>query len=88
MTLLVKGGRVINPALNQDEVCDILIENGKIKAMGNDIDSKGLMYSMLRDALWHRVSSICMSIFASQDRRRKKRSLREAVPLQLVALLV
>ena len=41
MTLLVKGGRVINPALNQDEVCDILIENGKIKAMGNDIDSKG-----------------------------------------------
>ena len=31
MTLLVKGGRVINPAMQQDEICDILIENGKIK---------------------------------------------------------
>lgn len=41
MTLLVKGGRVINPAMNQDEVCDILIENGKIKAMGANLEPNG-----------------------------------------------
>ena len=34
LTLLVKGGRVINPAMQQDEICDILIENGKIKEVG------------------------------------------------------
>lgn len=37
MTLLVKGGRVINPAMQQDEICDILIENGKIKEVGANL---------------------------------------------------
>ena len=37
--LLIKGGRVINPALQQDEVCDILIENDKIKEIGRDIQA-------------------------------------------------
>ena len=31
MTTLIKSGRVINPAKKQDEVCDILIEDGIIK---------------------------------------------------------
>lgn len=31
MTTLIKSGRVINPAKRQDEVCDILIEDGIIK---------------------------------------------------------
>ena len=39
LTLLIKGGRVINPALQQDEVCDILIENDKIKEIGRDIQA-------------------------------------------------
>lgn len=30
MTTLIKSGRVINPAKNQDEICDLLIENGII----------------------------------------------------------
>lgn len=41
LTLLVKGGRVINPAVQQDEICDILIENGKIKEVGNNLNAPG-----------------------------------------------
>lgn len=41
MTLLVKGGRVINPAQQQDEVCDILIEDGKFKQIGKDLTAAG-----------------------------------------------
>ena len=52
LTLLVKGGRVVNPAQNQDEVLDILIEDGKIKQIAKKIakpknakmfDAKGLV---------------------------------------------
>ena len=41
MTLLVKGGRVVNPAMQQDEICDILIENGKIKEVGANLSADG-----------------------------------------------
>ena len=37
LTLLVKGGRVVNPAKNQDEIMDILIEDGKIKSISKKI---------------------------------------------------
>ena len=40
LTLLVKGGRVVNPAVNQDEICDILVENGKIKAIAQESSSR------------------------------------------------
>lgn len=36
-SVLLKGGRVLNPAKGQDEVCDILIENGLIKEIGQNI---------------------------------------------------
>lgn len=38
MKLLIKGGRIINPAEGMDTVGDILIENGKIAAIGQNID--------------------------------------------------
>lgn len=41
MTLLVKGGRVINPAMGQDEVCDILIKDGKFANIGQDLSADG-----------------------------------------------
>lgn len=49
--LLIKNGRVIDPASNLDQVCDVLIEDGKIKKIGNrvqgvggkTIDAKGLL---------------------------------------------
>lgn len=40
MNLLVKSGRVIDPANNIDEVRDILIENGKISAVSKGIEKK------------------------------------------------
>jgi len=39
--ILIKGGRVISPAQNLDETCDVLIEKGKIKAIGKNLDGKG-----------------------------------------------
>ena len=37
MTLLLKGGRVIDPSLKRDEAADLLIENGKIVKSGKDL---------------------------------------------------
>ena len=36
-SLLIKGGRVINPANNFDKISDILIEDEKISAIDDDI---------------------------------------------------
>jgi dihydroorotase len=37
MKLLLKGGRLVDPSQNLDEVTDILIENGVIAGVGNDL---------------------------------------------------
>ncbi|WP_094607140.1 Dihydroorotase [Sporomusa silvacetica DSM 10669] len=39
MKLLIKGGRIINPAENMDTIGDILIEAGKIAAIGQNLDA-------------------------------------------------
>jgi dihydroorotase len=39
--ILIKGGRVISPAQQLDGTCDILIENGKITAIGKKLNGKG-----------------------------------------------
>lgn len=39
--ILIKGGRVISPAQNLDKTCDVLIEKGKIAAIGKGLDDKG-----------------------------------------------
>jgi dihydroorotase len=39
--ILIKGGRVISPAQQLDDTCDILIENGKIAAIGKKLNGKG-----------------------------------------------
>ncbi|MDO5713398.1 MAG: dihydroorotase [Tissierellia bacterium] len=47
--MIIHGGRVIDPSQNLDEVCDIEIEEGKIKRLGhfksfqNTIDASGLI---------------------------------------------
>ena len=41
MKLILKGGRVINPAEHFDEVADVLIEDGKIAAVGKDLSAEG-----------------------------------------------
>lgn len=37
MDILIKNGRVIDPDTKTDEVCDLLIHDGKIKMVGKDI---------------------------------------------------
>ena len=37
MKLLIKGGRVINPAKKFDEIADVLIEDGRIKDVGKNL---------------------------------------------------
>mgnify|MGYP001023662279 FL=1 len=39
--LLLKGGRVIDPAAQRDEICDILIEDGVIRQVGKDLSANG-----------------------------------------------
>ena len=41
MKLLLKGGRVIDPAQNINEITDILIMDGKIAALGTDLSADG-----------------------------------------------
>ena len=41
MKLMLKGGRVINPGKNFDEICDILVEDGKIAAIGKKLPTAG-----------------------------------------------
>ncbi len=35
--LLIRGGRVIDPASNRDEVCDVLIQDGRIEYVGSGL---------------------------------------------------
>ena len=39
--LLLKGGRVIDPAAQRDEICDVLIEDGVIRQVGKDLNANG-----------------------------------------------
>ena len=39
MKLILKSGRVINPATKFDEIADVLIEDGKIKEIGTDLEA-------------------------------------------------
>ena len=41
MKILLKGGRVINPENEFDQVADVLIEDGKIAAIGKDLEAEG-----------------------------------------------
>lgn len=41
MKLLIKGGRVINPGKNFDAVSDVFIEDGKIVAIGENLNADG-----------------------------------------------
>ena len=40
MTMLIKGGRVINPATQMDEVSDVFVENGKVAEIGKNLKIK------------------------------------------------
>ena len=37
MSILIKGGRVLNPATNMDEIADVFVKDGKVCAIGNNL---------------------------------------------------
>lgn len=41
MNLLIKGGTVVNPAKEQHEVADVLVKDGKIAAIGQNLSADG-----------------------------------------------
>ena len=41
MKTLIKGGRVIDPANKIDKIADVLVEDGKIAAVGENLPSEG-----------------------------------------------
>ena len=41
MKTLIKGGRVIDPANNIDKIADVLVEDGKIAAVGEELAADG-----------------------------------------------
>jgi len=41
MTMLLKGGRVIDPSQKIDDILDVLIEGGKIAAVGRNLGDDG-----------------------------------------------
>lgn len=49
--ILIRGGRVIDPATRRDEVCDILISGNKIARIGKKISSKNARRIQARDMI-------------------------------------
>ena len=41
MKILIKGGRVIDPANKIDKIADVLVEDGKIAAVGEKLQAEG-----------------------------------------------
>ena len=41
MSLLIKNGTVVNPAKKQNEVADVLVKDGKIEAIGQNLSAEG-----------------------------------------------
>src|SRR3954447_18295335 len=39
--LLIRGGRVLDPAHNVDRICDVAVEDGVIREIGTDIEDPG-----------------------------------------------
>ena len=50
MKILIKGGRVIDPANNIDEVTDVFIEDGVISEIGVNSDLEGINNIQIIDA--------------------------------------
>ena len=69
MSILIKGGRVINPATQMEEEADVLIEEDKVVEMKKNIEEKA---DRVLDASGCYVMPICMYISVIQALSRKK----------------
>lgn len=50
MKLLIKGGRIVDPANKIDEVADVFIDKGIISEIGNDLDLEGIEMEVIEAA--------------------------------------
>lgn len=41
MKLLIKGGRIIDPSQQSDRIADLVIEDGRVKSIGDDLSREG-----------------------------------------------
>ena len=48
MRMLIKNGRVIDPASNTDDIRDILVEDGVIAEVAKDIDKAAWSFTTLK----------------------------------------
>ena len=62
MTILIKNGRVINPATGTDETLDVLVENGVVARTEKSIKEKCDRVIDAKAALSCRGLSTCMCI--------------------------
>ncbi len=52
--ILIKGGRVIDPSRNGDGQADVLIQDGKIEAVGRNVPARPAHRSSMRPVKWWR----------------------------------
>lgn len=70
----IRGGRIIDPVSGKDFIGDLILENGTIKAVGEQLNLDGCediieagRHGRLRRAWW-----MCMCISAIRDLRIKR----------------
>jgi len=67
--LLLKGGRVIDPAAQRDEICDVLIEDGVIRQVGKDLSTDGAeVYMAAVDAMSEEITYVLDSCGIDPER--------------------
>ena len=81
MTILIKGGHVINPATQMDEVADVLIEDQKIKKIGKELPEKEAERVINADGCYVMPGFIDSAI---RDLNRKRIFIPGCRPLRMV----
>ena len=73
MSLLIKNGTVVNPAKQQHEVADVLVKDGKIAAIGQNLSADGAEVYDATGLIEHGLT-IFIHIYVNQAKKRKKTS--------------
>ena len=72
MKILIKNGRILNPATNMDEIADLLIEDGKVKAIAKEIEADADKVIDAAEKFVMPGLSICMCISVIRVLRIRK----------------
>ena len=57
--MLIRGGRVIDPASGFDAISDVLLAEGRVAAIGQGVRQMAIRFSTLPAHLWCRSWSTC-----------------------------